>query len=651
MRPGHPDRQAAGLQPLPGHGARPLHPARGDRRGHVRDHEAVRPGVRRHLRDRRQAADRGGGEGREEQARRRRRPKKARRPRRRTGSERGRGHEERAASGRRRTTRAAARSRRGGGRSMAKARARVMRMSVEQPLWRALTGYRRADHGLRGRGSSPSPTTEFARPWVAVAYLARARRLDAGHAAQGRQRAPRCTKRFLAADLTVAARRHPAHPARRRPRPDRGRRPDPAVDMDRGLRPGLRHQGRLALGRVRLHAGRRRQHRRARRAQPATPSTTCCWSGSPPSPSATSSRWPAPPSAPSPAPWRSRPRPGSGSGSPATSTTACSRCWRWCSGAARRSAARRPSWAGWRGSRRSRCAPWSPSGLVPASPRVVRRTPAAGAPSVRAVDGAATTVRRAGPCDLRALLAPYAGAAGDLRPSPAPRCCCAPAAATGAGRRCRCRPGQCPQARRGEDARAWILVEDEPDEVIVTVRDDGPGIPEGRLAQAEGEGRLGVALSIRGRLRDLGGTRRADLGAGPGHGSRAEGAEGTTASGERRGEGGAAMTDETRDGHGEADGRPADGAQGDGGRRPPDVAGRGRPRSGRGRLRRGRHGGRRRRRPCAAPRPPRPTCSSSTSICPACRASRSARNSSAPTPRCGCWCCPRAVSTPTSWRR
>ncbi|MFB8116249.1 MULTISPECIES: MacS family sensor histidine kinase [unclassified Streptomyces] len=58
----------------------------------------------------------------------------------------------------------------------------------------------------------------------------------------------------------------------------------------------------------------------------------------------------------------------------------------------------------------------------------------------------------------------------------------------------------------GLDAQAWILVEDEPDEVVVTVRDDGPGIPEGRLDQAEGEGRLGVALSIRGRLRDLGGT-------------------------------------------------------------------------------------------------------------------------------------------------
>lgn len=40
----------------------------------------------------------------------------------------------------------------------------------------------------------------------------------------------------------------------------------------------------------------------------------------------------------------------------------------------------------------------------------------------------------------------------------------------------------------GADARAWILVEDWADEVTVTVRDDGPGIPEGRLAQAEGEG-------------------------------------------------------------------------------------------------------------------------------------------------------------------
>ncbi len=72
----------------------------------------------------------------------------------------------------------------------------------------------------------------------------------------------------------------------------------------------------------------------------------------------------------------------------------------------------------------------------------------------------------------------------------------------------------------GQEARAWILLEDEPDSVIVTVRDDGPGIPAGRLADAEAEGRMGVALSIRGRLRDLGGT--AELVSVPGQGTEVE---------------------------------------------------------------------------------------------------------------------------------
>ncbi len=57
-----------------------------------------------------------------------------------------------------------------------------------------------------------------------------------------------------------------------------------------------------------------------------------------------------------------------------------------------------------------------------------------------------------------------------------------------------------------EGVHTWILVEDEPDAVTVTVRDEGPGIPSGRLEQAEAEGRLGVAHSIRGRVRHLGGT-------------------------------------------------------------------------------------------------------------------------------------------------
>lgn len=57
----------------------------------------------------------------------------------------------------------------------------------------------------------------------------------------------------------------------------------------------------------------------------------------------------------------------------------------------------------------------------------------------------------------------------------------------------------------GRDAPAWVFVEDAGDRVLVSVRDNGPGIPEGRLAEAEAEGRLGVKESITGRIRDLGG--------------------------------------------------------------------------------------------------------------------------------------------------
>ncbi|MEU6704538.1 MacS family sensor histidine kinase [Streptomyces wuyuanensis] len=122
------------------------------------------------------------------------------------------------------------------------------------------------------------------------------------------------------------------------------------------------------------------------------------------------------------------------------------------------------------------------------------------------------------PVDLRTLLAPRAGSRVTLSEPGAPVLLPALAAkelAAAAG-------AALDNVRRhaGEDARAWILVEDWPDEVIVTVRDDGPGIPEGRLAQAEGEGRLGVALSIRGRLRDIGGT--AELVSVPGQGTEVE---------------------------------------------------------------------------------------------------------------------------------
>lgn len=41
--------------------------------------------------------------------------------------------------------------------------------------------------------------------------------------------------------------------------------------------------------------------------------------------------------------------------------------------------------------------------------------------------------------------------------------------------------------------------------MTVTVRDDGSGIPDGRLAEAEAAGRLGMAHAIRGRVGELGG--------------------------------------------------------------------------------------------------------------------------------------------------
>jgi signal transduction histidine kinase len=65
----------------------------------------------------------------------------------------------------------------------------------------------------------------------------------------------------------------------------------------------------------------------------------------------------------------------------------------------------------------------------------------------------------------------------------------------------------------GATASAWVLLEDLGDHVEVTVRDEGPGIAPDRLAEAERDGRLGVAESIRGRIRDLGGRAALDTGA------------------------------------------------------------------------------------------------------------------------------------------
>lgn len=161
-------------------------------------------------------------------------------------------------------------------------------------------------------------------------------------------------------------------------------------------------------------------------------------------------------------------------------------------------------------------------GLVPVS-RVSQD--AAGGAVVRMADDDADEADgdgegrdRSGPVDLRSLLARWAGSRVSLAEPGAPvllppAVARELAAAVGAA---------LDNVRRhaGEDARAWILVEDEPDRVLVTVRDDGPGIPDGRLAQAEGEGRLGVAQSIKGRLRDIGGT--AELVSVPGQGTEVE---------------------------------------------------------------------------------------------------------------------------------
>jgi signal transduction histidine kinase len=121
-------------------------------------------------------------------------------------------------------------------------------------------------------------------------------------------------------------------------------------------------------------------------------------------------------------------------------------------------------------------------------------------------------------CDLRSLLAPYAGSRVSFAEPGAPVVMAPGAARTLAAAVSAALDNV--RVHAGPDAQAWILVEDEPGEVIVTVRDDGPGIAEGRLAQAEGEGRLGVALSIRGRLRELGGT--AELISVPGQGTEVE---------------------------------------------------------------------------------------------------------------------------------
>ncbi|HYN96752.1 MAG TPA: DUF5931 domain-containing protein [Pilimelia sp.] len=120
--------------------------------------------------------------------------------------------------------------------------------------------------------------------------------------------------------------------------------------------------------------------------------------------------------------------------------------------------------------------------------------------------------------DLMTLLGPYASAtvsvaapaAAVLLPSRVATGLAAAVAAALDNVARHCEPG----------TRVWLLVEDEPDAVTVSVRDDGCGISPERLAQAAAQGRLGVAQSIRGRIADLGGTVR--ITTAPGQGTEVE---------------------------------------------------------------------------------------------------------------------------------
>ncbi|HZX04376.1 MacS family sensor histidine kinase, partial [Kribbella sp.] len=72
----------------------------------------------------------------------------------------------------------------------------------------------------------------------------------------------------------------------------------------------------------------------------------------------------------------------------------------------------------------------------------------------------------------------------------------------------------------GPAARAWVVVEELGEKVMVSIRDDGLGTTPARLERARLDGHLGVSQSIRGRITDLGGT--ATVRTAPGEGTEWE---------------------------------------------------------------------------------------------------------------------------------
>ncbi len=127
----------------------------------------------------------------------------------------------------------------------------------------------------------------------------------------------------------------------------------------------------------------------------------------------------------------------------------------------------------------------------------------------------------AGDVDLRALLASYASTSVTVSTPATPVLLAAArarevAAAVGAAL------ANVAAHAGGTDgaAHAWVLLEHEGPDLVVSVRDDGRGFEPARLAEARAEGRLGVASSIEGRVRELGGTMAVE--SAPGAGTEVE---------------------------------------------------------------------------------------------------------------------------------
>jgi signal transduction histidine kinase len=69
--------------------------------------------------------------------------------------------------------------------------------------------------------------------------------------------------------------------------------------------------------------------------------------------------------------------------------------------------------------------------------------------------------------------------------------------------------------QHAEARHAWVFIDDEDTEVVVTVRDDGRGFVYDE-AQLRAGGKYGLLRSIRGRVTELGGTTRIDTAPGKG---------------------------------------------------------------------------------------------------------------------------------------